>query len=128
MGAMCNAIAAHGGLRPYCATYFVFSDYLRPTVRMAALMEVPVIFVMTHDSIGVGQDGPTHQPIEHLASFRAMPGVQVIRAGDANEASIAWQTALAHSGPSVLVFSRQDMAILDPGLIDPASGLSLIHI
>lgn len=126
MGAMCNAIAAHGGLRPYCATYFVFSDYLRPTVRMAALMEVPVIFVMTHDSIGVGQDGPTHQPIEHLASFRAMPGVQVIRAGDANEASIAWQTALAHSGPSVLVFSRQDMAILDPGLIDPASGPAIV--
>lgn len=126
MGAMCNAIAAHGGLRPYCATYFVFSDYLRPTVRMAALMELPVIFVMTHDSIGVGQDGPTHQPIEHLASFRAMPGVQVIRAGDANEASIAWQTAIAHNGPSVLVFSRQDMAILDPALVDPSSGPAIV--
>lgn len=79
MGAICNALAAHGRLRPFCATFLVFYDYLRPAVRMSALMRLPVVWVMTHDSISVGEDGPTHQPIEHLASFRAMPGIRVIR-------------------------------------------------
>ncbi|MBA3400099.1 MAG: transketolase [Acidimicrobiia bacterium] len=126
MGAICNAIAAHGGLRPYCATFFVFSDYLRPAIRMAALMQLPVIFVMTHDSIGVGEDGPTHQPIEHLASLRAIPGLRVIRPGDANEVAQAWRVALDHLGPTVLVMSRQDMLVLEPDLPDVASGAAVV--
>jgi transketolase len=126
MGAICNGIAAHGGLRPYCATFFVFSDYLRPTIRMAALMQLPVIFVMTHDSIGVGEDGPTHQPIEHLASLRAVPGLRVIRPGDANEVAQAWRAALDHDGPTVLVLSRQDMAVLDHDLIDVDAGAAVV--
>ncbi len=126
MGAICNGIAAHGGLRPYCATFFVFSDYLRPTIRMAALMKLPVIFVMTHDSIGVGEDGPTHQPIEHLASLRAIPGLLVIRPGDANEVAQAWRTALEHDGPTVLVLSRQDMVVLDADVVDVAAGATAV--
>lgn len=126
MAAICNGIAAHGGLRPYCATFFVFSDYLRPAIRMAALMKLPVIFVMTHDSIGVGEDGPTHQPIEHLASLRAMPGLRVIRPGDANEVAQAWRNAIGHDGPTVLVLSRQDMVVLDPGVVDVDAGAAVI--
>lgn len=126
MGAICNGIAAHGGLRPYCATFFVFSDYLRPAIRMAALMQLPVVFVMTHDSIGVGEDGPTHQPVEHLASLRAMPGLRVIRPGDANEAAQAWIAALDHDGPTVLVLSRQSMAVLEPDVVDVAAGASVV--
>ncbi len=126
MGAISNGIAAHGGLRPYCATFFVFSDYLRPAIRMAALMKLPVIFVMTHDSIGVGEDGPTHQPIEHLASLRAMPDLQVIRPGDAHEVAEAWRLALEHQGPTVLVLSRQDMVVLDPSLVDVDAGAAII--
>jgi transketolase len=126
MGAICNGIAAHGGLRPYCATFFVFSDYLRPAIRMAALMRLPVIFVMTHDSIGVGEDGPTHQPIEHLASLRAMPGLRVIRPGDANEVAQAWRSALGHDGPTVLVLSRQDMVVLDPRLTSVDAGATVV--
>lgn len=114
MAAISNGIAAHGGLRPFCATFFVFSDYLRPAVRMAALMRLPVIYVMTHDSIGVGEDGPTHQPIEHLASFRAMPGLSVIRPGDAREVGQAWVEALTNPGPTMLVLSRQEMAVRAP--------------
>ncbi len=126
MAAICNGIAAHGGLRPYCATFFVFSDYLRPAIRMAALMKLPVIFVMTHDSIGVGEDGPTHQPIEHLASLRAMPGLRVIRPGDANEVAQAWRNAIGHDGPTVLVLSRQDMVVLDPDVVDVDAGAAVI--
>jgi len=126
MAAICNGIAAHGGLRPYCATFFVFSDYLRPAIRMAALMRLPVIFVMTHDSIGVGEDGPTHQPIEHLAGLRAMPDLQVIRPGDAYEVAEAWRLALDHQGPTVLVLSRQDMAVLDPALVDVDAGATVV--
>lgn len=126
MAAICNAIAAHGGLRPFCATFFVFSDYLRPAVRMAALMRLPVVYVMTHDSIGVGEDGPTHQPVEQLASYRAMPGVRTIRPADANEAAQAWLTALEYDGPTVLVLSRQDLPVLDPGAVDVDSGASVI--
>src|SRR5919202_6697995 len=94
MGAISNGLALHGGLRPFCATFLIFSDYMRPSVRLANLMDLPVVSVWTHDSIGRGGDGPTHQPIEHLASLRAMPGLTVIRPADANETALAWRAAL----------------------------------
>ena len=112
MGAVLNGMAAHGGLRPFGATFLVFSDYLRPTLRLAALMRLPVIFVFTHDSVGMGEDGPTHQPIEHLASMRAIPGLTVYRPADGNETAAAWQAALHNAGPSVLVLSRQKLPSL----------------
>ena len=108
MCAASSGIALHGGLRPYAATFFVFTDYARPAIRLAALMKLPVIYVMTHDSIGLGEDGPTHQPIEHLASLRAMPNISVIRPADANETGLAWRTALNRTdGPTILVLTRQ---------------------
>ncbi|HWC64642.1 MAG TPA: transketolase C-terminal domain-containing protein, partial [Thermoanaerobaculia bacterium] len=115
MGAALNGMAAHGGVRPYGATFFIFSDYMRPSVRLAALSELPVIWVWTHDSIGLGEDGPTHQPIEQLASFRAMPGIVLIRPADANETAQAWKAAIAHTeGPVGLVLTRQGVPVLDP--------------
>lgn len=115
MGAIQNGALYHGGLRPFTATFFVFSDYMRPAVRLAALCELPAIYVWTHDSIGVGEDGPTHQPVEHLQSLRAMPNLRVYRPGDARETAAAWCEALEHrSGPSALVLSRQNLPVL-PG-------------
>ncbi|MGH3663350.1 MAG: transketolase family protein, partial [Micromonosporaceae bacterium] len=96
MGAICNGIALHGGTRPYGGTFLVFSDYMRPAVRLAALMKLPVVYVWTHDSIGLGEDGPTHQPVEHLAALRAIPGLDVVRPADANETAVAWRQALEH--------------------------------
>lgn len=114
MCAASSGIQLHGGLRPYAATFFVFTDYARPAIRLAALMNQPVIYAMTHDSIGLGEDGPTHQPIEHLASLRAMPGLTVIRPADANETIEAWKAALKnHGGPTMLVLTRQKLPILD---------------
>ena len=127
MGAVCNAIAAHGGLRPFCSTFFVFSDYLRPAVRMSAIMQLPVIWVMTHDSIGVGEDGPTHQPVEHLASFRAMPGLTVIRPGDANETAQAWRVALERPGPTMLVLSRQALPVIAPERVNVDRGATIVQ-
>jgi transketolase len=113
MGSILNGMAAHGGLRPFGGTFLVFSDYLRPAVRMAALMELPVVYLFTHDSIGLGEDGPTHQPIEHLASLRAVPGLVVLRPADANETAAAWRTALARrDGPTVLALTRQKVPAL----------------
>ncbi len=110
MAAALNGMAAHGGIVPFGATFFVFTDYLRPALRLSALMKVPTIYVMTHDSIGLGEDGPTHQPVEHLASIRAMPNVTVIRPGDANEVAYAWKAAIENTtGPTVLVLTRQGM-------------------
>ncbi len=110
MSAAVNGMALHGGVIPFGATFFVFTDYMRPALRLAALMGAPSIFVMTHDSIGLGEDGPTHQPVEHLASIRAMPNVLVLRPGDANEVSHAWKAAIENTtGPSVLVLTRQNM-------------------
>lgn len=124
MGAITNGLAGHGGLRPYCATFFCFSDYMRPSVRIAALSQLPVVYVWTHDSIGLGEDGPTHQAVEHLASLRAMPGLWVVRPADANEAAEAWRLALRRSdGPVALVLSRQALPVLDRGQLGPASGL-----
>jgi len=115
MGAALNGMAAHGGVRPFGATFFIFSDYMRPSVRLASLSELPVIYVWTHDSIGLGEDGPTHEPIEHLASFRAMPGIVLIRPADANETVQAWKAAIAHTeGPVGLVLTRQGVPVLDP--------------
>jgi transketolase len=126
MGAICNGIAAHGGLRPYCATFFSFYDYMREPVRLAAIMQLPVVFVFTHDSIGLGEDGPTHQPIEHLAGLRALPGMRTIRPADANESAQAWREAIAHEGPTCLVLSRQSLPVLDPSVLDVAAGASIV--
>ena len=107
MGAILNGIALHGGTRPYGGTFLVFSDYMRPAVRLAALMKLPVIYVWTHDSIGLGEDGPTHQPVEHLSALRAIPGLDVVRPADANETAWAWRMALEHT-------DRPDRAVPDP--------------
>ena len=115
MGALVNGMAIHGGLRPYGATFFVFSDYMRPAVRLSALMGAPSIWVWTHDSIFLGEDGPTHQPIEHLASLRAMPNLWVIRPADANETIEAWEIALNRKdGPVAIALSRQGLPTLEP--------------
>lgn len=124
MGSIANGMAL-SWLRPYTATFLVFADYMRPPIRLAAIMELPVTFVFTHDSIGVGEDGPTHQPIEHLATLRAIPGLDTIRPGDANETAEAWKVALTHRHqPTVLVFSRQAIPTLDREKYAPASGLA----
>jgi transketolase len=124
MGAIANGMAVHGGIIPYTATFFVFSDYMRPPIRLASLMELGVIFVFTHDSIGVGEDGPTHQPVEHLAALRAIPGLTVIRPGDANETVVAWRMAIeSRRGPVALVLTRQDVPTLDRARYASADGL-----
>ncbi|MBO6524903.1 MAG: transketolase [Balneolaceae bacterium] len=122
MAAAVNGMALHRGIIPFGATFFVFTDYLRPALRLAALMKAPSIFVMTHDSIGLGEDGPTHQPVEHLASIRAMPNVTVIRPGDANEVSYAWKVAIENkSSPTVLVLTRQGIPTYERTEANPAS-------
>jgi transketolase len=124
MGAALNGMAAHGGIRPFGSTFLIFSDYLRPAMRLAALMEVGVIYVFTHDSIGVGEDGPTHQPIEQLAALRAIPRLVVIRPGDANETAAAWRIAIeSRDRPVALVLSRQNVPTLDRSRLAAADGL-----
>jgi transketolase len=113
MGCITNGLALHGGLIPYSATFFAFFDYMKPPIRLAALMNVHSIFVFTHDSIGLGEDGPTHQPVEQLISARAVPNLTVIRPADANETAAAWYLAIARKSPTALVLSRQDLPILD---------------
>jgi len=112
MASIMNGMALHGGIRPYGGTFLVFTDYCRPSIRLAALMNLPVIYVMTHDSIGLGEDGPTHQPIEHLASLRAMPNLTVIRPSDIIETIESWEYALQSSAPTVLVLTRQNLPML----------------
>ena len=113
MGAIMNGMALHGGAIPYGGTFFVFSDYLRPSMRLAALMGIRVVYVLTHDSIGVGEDGPTHQPIEHLASYRAMPNILTFRPSDVVETAEAWELALEEEHrPSILALSRQGLPLL----------------
>jgi transketolase len=125
MGAILNGLSLHGGLRPFGGTFLIFSDYMRPSMRLAALMEQPVVYVLTHDSIGLGEDGPTHEPVEHLASLRAMPGFVVIRPADAAETAEAWKVALERrEGPTALILSRQDLPVLDRGQLAPASLLA----
>jgi transketolase len=124
MGATLNGMAAHGGVRVYGGTFFTFSDYMRGSIRLAALSEYPVIYVFTHDSIGLGEDGPTHQPIEHLAAMRAIPHLIVIRPGDANESVIAWQVAMERAhGPTALIFSRQKLPVFDQTGLSSAQGV-----
>jgi transketolase len=113
MGSILNGIALHGGTRPYGGTFLVFSDYMRPAVRLAALMQVPVTYVWTHDSIGLGEDGPTHQPIEHLWALRAIPHFHVVRPGDANETVVAWRTILERAEPAGICLTRQGLPVFD---------------
>ena len=123
MCAILNGIALHGGLIPLGSSFFVFTDYCRASIRLAALMGIHVVFVFTHDSIGVGEDGPTHQPVEHLTAMRAIPNLNVIRPGDANEASEAWRSAMMHNtGPTLIVLSRQKLPTLDRTKFAPVAG------
>jgi transketolase len=122
MGSIMNGIVLHGGTRVYGGTFLVFSDYMRPPVRLAALMQLPTIYVWTHDSIGLGGDGPTHQPIEHLAALRAIPGLDVVRPADANETAVCWRMALEHTDrPTALALSRQNLPVLDPATTEGAA-------
>ena len=124
MGAIVNGLAAHGGFAPYGSTFLIFSDYMRPAIRLAALMGLHVIHVFTHDSLALGEDGPTHQPVEQLASLRAIPGVSVIRPADANETAVAWRVALeSQDHPVLLALSRQNLPTLDRGRYASADGL-----
>jgi transketolase len=114
MGAIMNGMAIHGGVVPYGGTFLIFSDYMRPAVRLAAFMKQRVIYVFTHDSIGLGEDGPTHQPIEQLSALRAIPNLTVIRPADASETGVAWKVAVEHdTGPVALVLTRQKLAFID---------------
>jgi transketolase len=123
MGSIMNGIVLHGGTRPFGGTFLVFSDYMRPAVRLASLMKLPVVYVWTHDSIGLGEDGPTHQPIEHLTALRAIPGLDVVRPADANEVAWAWRAALEHTDrPTALALSRQNLPTLDREVYGPAEG------
>jgi transketolase len=124
MGGIVNGMAVHGGLKPYGGTFLVFSDYMRGALRLSALSEYPSIWVFTHDSIGVGEDGPTHQPIEHLTSLRLMPNLVTLRPSDANETAQAWRYAVQHDGPVALILSRQNTAIIDREIYASAEGLS----
>jgi transketolase len=124
MGSVLNGIALHGGLRPYGGTFLVFSDYMRPSIRLAALMRLPLTYVFTHDSIGVGEDGPTHQPIEHVAALRLIPGLTVIRPADAAETVEAWRVALESDGPVALILSRQSLPVIDRSKYGAARGLA----
>jgi transketolase len=125
MGSVMNGMALHGGVRPFGGTFLIFSDYMRPAIRLAALMEQPVIYVFTHDSIGLGEDGPTHQPIEQLASLRAIPNLLDLRPCDAAETAMAWNVAIERAGgPTFLALSRQKVPLLDrSGALASASGL-----
>ncbi len=124
MCAASGGMMVHGGIRPFAATYFVFTDYAKPAIRIAAIMSLPVIYVMTHDSIGLGEDGETHQPIEQLITFRAMPNMVLIRPADANEAVYAWRAAIARKdGPTMLVLSRQKISVFDQEQVAAAEGL-----
>jgi transketolase len=124
MGAILNGLAAHGATMPFGATFLIFSDYMRPPIRLAALMELPVTYVFTHDSIALGEDGSTHQPIEQLAGLRSVPRLIVIRPCDANETAVAWRVALeARDRPVALILTRQRVPTLDRRLFASADGL-----
>jgi transketolase len=124
MGAIANGMTRHGGFIPYTATFLTFADYMRPAIRLAALMGIRVVFIFTHDSIGLGEDGPTHQPVEHLAVLRAIPHLNVIRPADATETTEAWLAAIRYTyGPTVLALSRQNLPVLDRARYGPADGV-----
>jgi len=123
MAACLNGIAAHGGLRPFGSTFLVFTDYMKPAIRLAAMMRLPVIFIGSHDSIGLGEDGPTHQPDSHLAMLRSIPGLTVLRPADATETIEAWRVALEQSGPVVLALTRQKLPVLDRSSLGSVEGV-----
>jgi len=124
MGSIVNGLAAHGGIVPFGATFLIFSDYMRPPIRLASIMHLGAIFIFTHDSIGLGEDGPTHQPVEQMSNLRAIPGLKVIRPCDANEVSAAWRVILEmRDGPVALVLTRQKVPVLDRSELSPAEGL-----
>jgi transketolase len=124
MGGIASGMAVHGGVIPYAATFLIFYDYMRPPVRLAAMMGQRVIYIFTHDSVGLGEDGPTHQPIEHLAGMRAIPNLTVIRPADATETVEAWRIALENRrGPTALILTRQKLPLLDRKMLAPASGV-----
>jgi transketolase len=125
MGACLNGMALHGGLRPFGATFLIFSDYMRPSIRLAALMKLPVVYIFTHDSIGVGEDGPTHQPVEQIMSLRLIPGLRMLRPADATETVEAWKLALQRGdGPTALALTRQKLPVLDRTKFQPAAGVA----
>jgi transketolase len=125
MAAMANGLSTHGGIRPYVATFFVFVDYMRPAMRLSALMKQPVVYVLTHDSVGVGEDGPTHQPIEHLAMLRATPGFLDLRPADANETVEAWKIAMQTTdAPVGLMLTRQNLPTIDREKYAAADGIA----
>ena len=113
MASIANGMAVHGGVVPYVATFLIFSDYMRGAIRLSALMGIKVIYIFTHDSIGVGEDGPTHQPIEQTMSLRLIPGLTVIRPADANETTDAWKIALENDGPTAILLTRQKLPIIN---------------
>ncbi|MFO8098726.1 MAG: transketolase [Salinibacter sp.] len=124
MAGISNGMALHGGIQPYAGTFLIFSDYLRPSLRLSALMKQPVVYVFTHDSIGIGEDGPTHQPVEHLMALRAIPNLTLIRPADATEAAEAWKAAIQHTdGPTALALTRQTVPTFDREALRPAQGL-----
>jgi transketolase len=123
MGALVNGMALHGGVIPFGAPFFVFADYMRPAMRLAALMQTHSIFVFTHDSVGVGEDGPTHQPIEQLASLRAIPGLTVLRPAEANETRAAWKLAIEKKKPVALVLTRQKLTTMEESEYGSADGV-----
>jgi transketolase len=123
MSAMVNGIAAHGGLIPFGSTFFIFSDYAKPAIRLAALMQVHSLFIFTHDSVAVGEDGPTHEPVEQLTGLRAVPGLTDFRPADANETAAVWRLALERNGPSFMALSRQDLPVIDPATHDFYAGV-----
>jgi transketolase len=125
MGAIVNGLAVHGGMvKPYGSTFLIFSDYMRPSVRLSALMSLPVVWVWSHDSVGLGEDGPTHQPVEHYAALRAIPNLWVMRPADANETSVAWKVALERTdGPVAILLTRQDVPVLDTAEVADSSGV-----
>ena len=124
MCAAVNGMAVHGGLRPFGSTFFVFSDYAKPALRIAALMKAHSLFVFTHDSIGLGEDGPTHEPIEHLMALRAVPHMTDFRPADANETAAAWRLALERGGPTFFALTRQDLPVIDASKHDIYDGVS----
>jgi transketolase len=122
MGAIINGAALHGLVKPFAGTFLVFSDYMRGAVRLSALMQLPVTYIWTHDSIGLGEDGPTHQPVEHLAALRAIPGFSVIRPADANEVSVCWGRIISDAKPVGLALSRQNLPVIDRSKFTSAQG------
>jgi len=122
MAAISNGIKLHGGLRQYCATFFVFTDYMKNAMRMASIMDLPIPYILTHDSIGVGEDGPTHQPVEHLAGLRAVPGLVVFRPADSRETAAGWVAAMTGDRPVALVLTRQDLPLYENSGKDALKG------